>query len=66
MKTPRSKNTHPTTQAVSTPLKDIQKKVPLRVLSQQDWNHWTTFGYVVVPQAVPEKNVKRLAFGINY
>ncbi len=61
MKTPKNKNTHPTTQAVSTPLKDIQKKLLLRVLSQQDWNHWTTFGYVVVPQAVPEKNVKRLA-----
>src|SRR5262249_24271935 len=41
-------------------LKDIRKRLPLRVLSPADWNHWTTFGYVVVHDAVPESNVRRL------
>jgi hypothetical protein len=41
-------------------LKDIQKKLPLRVLSEEDWNHWITWGYVVVKNAVPSENVKRL------
>ena len=41
-------------------LRDIRKRLPLRVLSGQDWRHWTTYGYVVVPQAVPPENVERL------
>jgi hypothetical protein len=41
-------------------LKDIRKRLPLRVLSPADWTHWTTFGYVVVHDAVPESNVRRL------
>jgi len=57
---PKNKNTHPTTQLIPTQLRDIQKTLPLRVLSQDDWDHWTTFGYVVVPGAVPLENVKRL------
>src|SRR5579862_4300018 len=44
----------------SVPLKDIQKKLPLRVLSAEDWRHWTTFGYVVVPNAVPAQNIEHL------
>src|SRR5438105_9500430 len=43
-----------------TQLRDIKKTLPLRVLSQDDWKHWTTRGYVVVKQAVPPENVKRL------
>ena len=43
-----------------TQLRDIQKTLPLRVLSQDDWKHWITRGYVVVRQAVPPENVKRL------
>jgi len=57
-KTPDS---HPTTQSMSTQLKDIQKKLALRVLSNEDWGHWITFGYVIVRHAVPERNVQRLA-----
>ncbi len=43
-----------------TQLRDIQKTLQLRVLSQDDWKHWITRGYVVVKQAVPPENVKRL------
>ena len=43
-----------------TQLRDIQKTLPLRVLSEDDWKHWITRGYVVVRQAVPPENVKRL------
>jgi hypothetical protein len=43
-----------------TQLRDIHKTLPLRVLSEDDWKHWITCGYVVVKQAVPPENVKRL------
>ena len=43
-----------------TQLREIQKTLPLRVLSEDDWKHWITRGYVVVRQAVPPENVKRL------
>src|SRR5580698_817056 len=42
------------------PLKDLQKQLPLRVLSLEDWRHWTTWGYVIVHNAVPAENVERL------
>jgi hypothetical protein len=42
-------------------LKDIEKRLPLRVLSPADWRHWTTWGYVIVPDAVPRANLDRLA-----
>ncbi len=51
---------HPTTNA-TTPLHLIQKQLPLRVLSEDDWVHWTTKGYVIVRQVVPRENVERLA-----
>jgi hypothetical protein len=41
-------------------LRDIRKTLPLRVLSQQDWEHWTTRGYVVIPNAVPPSHIERL------
>src|SRR5262245_65624817 len=44
----------------TTQLKDIKKQLPLRVLSPADWEHWTTWGYVVVRNAVPQENVRRL------
>ena len=53
-------NSHPTTKGGDIQLKDIKKKLPLRVLSQADWQHWTTKGYVIVRQAVPAANVERL------
>jgi len=55
-----AQNSHPTTQSISTQLKDIQKKLPLRVLSTEDWQHWITKGYVIVRQAAPAANVERL------
>jgi hypothetical protein len=36
-----------------TQLRDIQKTLPLRVLSEHDWKHWTMRGYVIVKQAIP-------------
>ena len=29
-------------------LREIRKTLPLRVLSEQDFQHWQTFGFVVV------------------
>lgn len=46
--------------AFGTPLKDIEKKLPLRVLSEDDWVHWTTRGFVVVHDAVPAAHIERL------
>jgi hypothetical protein len=46
---------------LSVQLRDIQKKLPLRVLSDEDWRHWTTWGYVIVPNAVPLSHVERLS-----
>jgi len=41
-------------------LRDIQKKLPLRVLTPEDWMHWTTWGHVVIHDAVPPENIDRL------
>jgi Phytanoyl-CoA dioxygenase (PhyH) len=43
----------------TTQLKDILKRLPLRVLSADDWHHWTTRGYVIVKDAVPPQNLRR-------
>jgi hypothetical protein len=60
MQTAPKKDSHPTSNAVETQLKDIQKTLPLRVLSETDWQHWITRGYVIVRQAVPMASVERL------
>lgn len=54
-------DSHPTSKRVTTQLKDIRKTLPLRVLSEADWQHWITRGYVIVRDAVPRENVGRLA-----
>lgn len=54
------RDAHPTASRTETQLKDVQKKLPLRVLSTADWKQWTTKGYVIVRQAVPAANVERL------
>jgi hypothetical protein len=41
-------------------LKDLHKRLPLRVLSDGDWQHWTTWGFVIVPNAVPPDHLERL------
>jgi len=53
-------DSHPTAKGLAVPLKDIQKRLPLRVLSPADWEHWTTRGYVIVNDAVPTENIGRL------
>lgn len=50
---------HPVSQKLTTQLKDIQKTRPLRVLSEADWTHWISKGYVIVRNAVPQEQVKR-------
>jgi hypothetical protein len=35
------------------PLRDLRKSLPLRVLSEEDFAFWQTYGYVVVPAALP-------------
>ncbi len=59
MQTALKRDAHPTA-AAAIQLKDIRKRLTLRVLSAQDWRHWTTKGYVVVRQAVPADRVARL------
>jgi hypothetical protein len=54
------KDTHPITSQLKTQLKDIDKRLPLRVLSASDWQHWTTKGYILIKQAVPAANIARL------
>ena len=36
----------------TTYLEQIRKSLPLRVLSEEDWNHWITRGYVIVRCAI--------------
>jgi hypothetical protein len=43
-----------------TQLRDIVKRLPLRVLSPADWKHWQTWGFVIVKNAVPPDHVRRL------
>jgi len=57
--TPNS-DSHWTAKGLAVQLKDIEKRLPLRVLSRADWEHWTKQGYVIVNDAVPVENVRRL------
>lgn len=54
------RDSHPTTQKVTTQLKDIKKTLPLRVLSEADFQHWQTKGYVIVRNAADADHVERL------
>ncbi|MEP3298833.1 MAG: phytanoyl-CoA dioxygenase family protein [Pseudoruegeria sp.] len=51
---------HPVSDKLTTQLKHIQKTLPLRVLSDADWQHWISKGYVIVKQAAPKEAVERL------
>lgn len=51
---------HPISSKVTTQLRDIRKTLPLRVLSQEDWQHWITKGYVIVRNAVSAEAAARL------
>lgn len=52
---------HPLGAGVTTQLKDVKKELPLRVLSEDDWQHWITKGYVIVRSAVDQAACDRLA-----
>jgi Phytanoyl-CoA dioxygenase (PhyH) len=41
-------------------LREIRKRLPFRIFSDEDWRHWTTWGYVILPDAVPPAQIERL------
>ncbi|NEE61510.1 phytanoyl-CoA dioxygenase, partial [Streptomyces sp. SID8455] len=43
-----------------TTLRELKKSRPLRVLSEEDFAHWQTYGYVIVREAVPAAVAGRL------
>jgi ectoine hydroxylase-related dioxygenase (phytanoyl-CoA dioxygenase family) len=45
---------HKASKATNIQLRDIQKTLPLRVLSDDDWSNWQTYGYVIVREAISE------------
>lgn len=42
-------------------LNDQSNGLPLRILSEEDWNFWTNNGYVVIKNAVPRKQALETA-----
>lgn len=55
-----NKDDHPTSARATTPLARITKKLPLRVLSDDEFAHWQRRGFVIVRNAVPREHVERL------
>ncbi|MER5864807.1 phytanoyl-CoA dioxygenase family protein [Kitasatospora sp. NPDC002040] len=43
-----------------TTLRELTKSRPLRVLSEEDFAHWQTYGYVIVRRAIPAETAQRL------
>ncbi|MET3987983.1 phytanoyl-CoA dioxygenase family protein [Streptomyces sp. PvR034] len=43
-----------------TTLRELTKSRPLRVLSEEDFAHWQTYGYVIVREAIPAPQARRL------
>lgn len=58
---PDSHGNHPGASGQTTQLADIRKKKPLRVLSEADWQHWVTKGYVIIRKAVPLEQIEAVA-----
>jgi hypothetical protein len=48
------------TYLAQTPLRDLTKSRPLRVLSEQEFEFWQSYGYVVVREAIPADAATRL------
>jgi hypothetical protein len=46
---------HPGARGQTIQLKDIRKTLPPRVLSEADWRHWITKGFVVLRSIVPRE-----------
>ena len=42
-------------------LNDRSNGEPLRILTEEDWSFWTTNGYIIIKNAVPKEQAKRLA-----
>ncbi|HLU89247.1 MAG TPA: phytanoyl-CoA dioxygenase family protein [Cyclobacteriaceae bacterium] len=49
--------------AISSPIRlnDRSNGEPLRLLTDEDWKFWIQNGYVIIKNAVPKENAKRLA-----
>ena len=45
---------HPGVRGKTVQLKEIQKVLPLRVLTASDWQQWITKGFVILREAVPQ------------
>ena len=58
---PEGHGDHPGVRGDGVQLRDIRKALPLRVLSEADWQHWITRGYVVVRNAAPQENLDAVA-----
>lgn len=43
-----------------TALREVRKERPLRVLSEEDFAFWQTYGYIVVKEAIPAEAARRL------
>ena len=50
-----------TAKSSSIKLNDRNNGKPLKVLSEEDWQFWIHNGYIVIKNAVPKEQVKRLA-----
>ncbi|MBY8885184.1 phytanoyl-CoA dioxygenase family protein [Streptomyces sp. PTM05] len=48
------------TYLAQTQLRDLRKRQELRVLSEEDFAFWQTYGYVVVKQAIPTAAAQRM------
>ncbi|MCA1217101.1 phytanoyl-CoA dioxygenase family protein [Streptomyces sp. 8L] len=48
------------TYLAQTPLRELRKERKLRVLSEEDFTFWQTYGYIVVKQAVPSAVADKL------
>ncbi|MET9351342.1 phytanoyl-CoA dioxygenase family protein [Streptomyces termitum] len=44
----------------ATTLRELKKTRPLRVLSEEDFAHWQTYGYVIVREAIPAADAREL------
>ena len=51
---------HPIGKNQTIQFKEIEKTLPLRVLSEADWQYWIKKGYIVVKNAVDTVNCQRI------
>ena len=65
---PQTMNTHKeipgnpsTAKSSELRLNDRSNGQPLRLLTEEDWTFWITNGYVIIKNAVPKEQVKKLA-----